>query len=129
MASNLPPVPHNAPMTGPTGVVSPAWSDLLQRALTWTGSHAASGYERLPSGLYLQWGVTGSVSSAATESVTFPIEFPTSCLIVIPGIKSNSGVATTATGQPGVGNYAATGFDLYNRTSVSLTFQWFAVGC
>lgn len=94
----------------------------------WTNSIAGSGYQKLPSGLYFQWGTTGSLTSASTTSTSFPVAFPTACLHVFLGIRNNSAVATTATGQFGTGNYSATAFDLYNRTSVSHTFNWIAVG-
>jgi len=39
-------------------------------------SFAASGYQKLPSGLIIQW---GSQASATTGTVTFPLAFPTAC--------------------------------------------------
>lgn len=94
----------------------------------WTGSQGASGYQKLPTGLYVQWGVTTSLASGSSTSINFPTAFPTGCLQVIAGIRDNSGIATTATGQWGTGNYSASSFSLYNRTSGALTFNWFAVG-
>lgn len=94
----------------------------------WTNSIAASGSQKLPSGLILKWGVTGSVSSGSTESVTPAAAFPTACLQVFASIRDNSAVATTTTGQWGTGNYSVSGFDIYNRTSGALTFNWMAVG-
>lgn len=94
----------------------------------WSKSLAASGYQELPSGLYIQWGVTGSVSTGATQSVTLPIAMPTGLLQAFSSIKDNSAVATTETGQWGTGNYSVSGFDIYNRTSAALTFNWFAIG-
>lgn len=94
----------------------------------WTKSAAASGYLKLPSGMIIQWGVTASIASGVNSGITFPLAFPTGCLQVIPTVRDNSAVATTSTGQPGSGNYSTTGFDLYNRTSVALTFNYLAVG-
>lgn len=94
----------------------------------WTNSKASSGYQKLASGLYLQWGVTSSLGSGTTTSISFPIAFPTACLQVLCGVRNNSAVATTTTGQWGNGNYSTSAFDLYNRTSGSLTFNYFAVG-
>ncbi len=56
-----------------TGGTWQAWSEL------WTGVQAtnsllASGWQRLPSGLILQWGNTGSKANG--DSVSFPIAFP-----------------------------------------------------
>jgi hypothetical protein len=94
----------------------------------WTSSKASSGYQKLASGLYVQWGVTGSLSSASTTSVTLPTAFPTACLQVLIGIQGNSASSTVATGHYGSGNYSTTAFDLYNRTSLAFTFNYFAVG-
>lgn len=94
----------------------------------WARSVSTSGYQRLPFGLYVQWGVTGSTASGGTAAVTFPLEFPTACRQVIAGIRDNSAVATTATGQVGTGNYSTTGCSIYNRTSVAQTCNWIAIG-
>lgn len=94
----------------------------------WVSSAAASGYFRLTSGLYVQWGITGAFATATSTSVSFPISFPTGCLQVFASIRDNSAVATTATGQWGTGGYSTTAFSLYNRTSVTHTFNWIAVG-
>lgn len=40
------------------------------------GTFAANGYQKLPSGLYIQWGSFAGSASADT-AVTFPIQFPT----------------------------------------------------
>lgn len=94
----------------------------------WTKSTSASGYYKLPNGMCFQWGVTGAVTSGSTHSVSLPTAFPTGLLQAMAGVRDNSAVATTSTGQWGTGNYSESGFDIYNRTSVSLTFNWFAVG-
>lgn len=94
----------------------------------WTKSLASSGYQKLASGLFIQWGVTASIATGVTGSTNFPTAFPTACLQVVAGVINNSAVATTSTGQWGTGNYSTSAFDLYNRTSVSLTFNYLAVG-
>lgn len=94
----------------------------------WTSSKGAGGYQKLASGLYIQWGITTSTNSAAAATVTFPTAFPTACLQVIAGIRDNSGGSTTATGHWGTGNYSASGCSIYNRTSAAATFNWMAIG-
>lgn len=51
---------------------------------------ASSGYQKLPSGLIIQWGTTTSSSASAGVSTAFPIAFPNSCLSVAFGISSSS---------------------------------------
>lgn len=41
---------------------------------------ASSGYQKLPSGLIIQWGVTNSASAGQAVSAKFAIAFPTACL-------------------------------------------------
>lgn len=94
----------------------------------WSSSNAASGYQKLGSGIYLQWGVTASIGSGTNTAQTFPIAFPTACRQVVAGIQGNSAGSTIATGHFGTGNYSTTGFDMYNRTSASYVFNWIAVG-
>lgn len=94
----------------------------------WTASKATNGYQKLGSGLYLQWGSVGGTASAGTASVSFPVAFPTACLQVLACISGNSTEVTTTTGHVGVGGASTSGFSIYNRTSVSQTFNWIAVG-
>lgn len=139
MSSPLPPVPHQAPLADDGGIAAPVWADWFKQVAARVGghlgktddflsSHATNGHQRLPGGLVIQWGQTASLASGSSTTITFPTAFKTACLHVLVSIKDNSGAAVTATGQPGTGNYLKTGFDLYNRTSIALTFNWLAVG-
>jgi hypothetical protein len=76
----------------------------------WTQSLGESGWQRLPSGLILQWG-TGSVSTGVATEVTLPIAYPNahlSCVAVI-GIDYGS-----------VGNDAIA---VYNRMAGKFTLK------
>lgn len=94
----------------------------------WTSSQAASGYQKLPSGLYMQWGVTTSIASGLNSTITFPTAFPAACFQVLVSITGNGAAPATDTGQAGVSSLTATNFVLNNRTSAAHTFAWFAVG-
>jgi len=132
--SQLQPVPHKEQLIDSFGLASRSWSDWFQKLYSflgpesWIQNNSANGFQRLPSGLYLQWGVTGSLSTATTTTISLPKTFPNSCLQVIIGIKDIPSGSTAATGHYGTGNYTAGGFDLYNRTSDSYVFNWLAVG-
>ena len=158
MAEKLPPVPYQARVVDDNGLLSPPWADWFKQlfarsgghlatgdiltarlatdavtfvkllAADWASTQSTSGYQKLGSGLYIQWGVEASLASEGTDSVSFSVTFPTACLIGFVTIKDNSGVAKTATGQMGLGNYSTTGMDIYNRTSVAQVFNWLAVG-
>jgi hypothetical protein len=53
---------------------------------------AESGYQKLPSGLIMQWGVSDRTTAfQEEEEVTFPLAFPTACLNVV-GIPDHDGI-------------------------------------
>lgn len=134
MSGQLHPVPHRQSVIDGFGLPSKSWSDWFQKLYSLIGpdgmnnSIASSGYQRLPSGLIIQWGTSASLGSATTTGITFSKVFPNGCFQVILSIKDNPAGSTAATGHFGSGNYSATGFDLYNRTSASYAFNWLAVG-
>lgn len=56
------------------------------------GSLGASGYQKLPNGLIVQWTAGAAVASTNQEqTVTFPIAFPTAVLRVFVTTQSNVG--------------------------------------
>lgn len=59
---------------------------------------STNGYQRLPGGLIMQWGLTPSLDNAGQSlmTITFPIAFPTACLNIQATISS-----TSATGGSG----------------------------
>lgn len=132
--SQLQPVPHKSQIIDSFGLASRSWADWFQKVYSylgpeaWSKQQSASGFQKLPSGLYLQWGVTGSLPFGSTNSITLPKPFPNSCLQVIIGIKDIPSGSTAATGHYGTGNYSVSNFDLYNRTSETYVFNWFALG-
>lgn len=136
---DLPPVPHRAEMLDSKGFTTPVWADWFKKVFSrvgghlgqsdaWENSDGTGGYYKLPNGIIEQWGTTASLASGSTTAITFPTPFLTACRVITLDAVNNSAVATTTTGQPGTGNKTLTGFDLYNRTSVALTFNWRATG-
>lgn len=71
------------------GVATLDANGLLTAAQLGGASLATSGYQKLPSGLIIQWGAipTGSTASAQID-VAFPITFPTACLAVAANLKA-----------------------------------------
>lgn len=63
-----------------------------------SNSIAANGYQKLPSGLLIQWGVTPASSASANVTVTFPIAFPNGCVALT---VSDSGSAAYSYGPQG----------------------------
>ena len=74
---------------------------------------SANGYQKLPSGLIMQWGVSDRTDARQEEEeITFPIEFPNSCLNII-------GIPDYSTSENG-------GMSLYIKsfTTTTATFQY-----
>jgi hypothetical protein len=106
-------------------------SGQLARAGVFANSIAASGWQRLPSGLILQWGTTGSIAVDSTVTVTFPLAFPTACLAgfanlevtIVPGTGGYTGHVTgLSTTTMTIGN------DANASPPAAQTARWFAIG-
>lgn len=98
-------------------------------------SLSANGYQKLPSGLIIQWG-TVSVSSAVTGTtgegvVTFPVAFPNAALSVTASYELTGGAITGALGlyhrslsTSGV----RFGLDEASATATTTSVKWLAIG-
>lgn len=92
-------------------------------------SLAASGYQKLPGGLILQWGVI-SVAAESTATVTFPIAFPTLVIGGLATIKANAaqtGVVSSAYFQQSSLTQAVIVKDDYGSSGTHNVF-WVAIG-
>lgn len=96
--------------------------------LDFTGSFTANGYQKLPSGLIMQWGNGGALTENQTQTISYPIGFPSAVAVVMTTITGN----TSASGDNG-------SVDIVSRNSTSFTakstsqpnisgFSWFAIG-
>ena len=56
-------------------------------------SLAANGYQKLPSGLIIQWG-SSTITAGTANTVTFPITFPTACVRALPVPTGTGGTAS-----------------------------------
>lgn len=59
----------------------------------WARSFSNNGYQKLPSGLIIQWG-TLVAAAGGTTLVTFPITFPNNALWIVGGITADFNIAT-----------------------------------
>ena len=108
----------------------------LKYSPLFTATLAANGYQKLPSGLIIQWGTaTVTTDGSGNATVTHPIAFPTAGLAFLP-IRTQAsyasavswtinayspGTATTAVGVLNSTNSAAV-------LSTSVSFRWIAIG-
>ena len=107
----------------------------ISAALNFDKSLATSGYQKLPSGLIIQWGKTSlNVGQDATITGTFSITFPTACLTFHPTGFSNvtSGDARLR-GAFDITSASTTGFTVTSRNNVNSggligNLNWIAIG-
>jgi hypothetical protein len=91
-------------------------------------SKASSGYQKLPSGLIIQWGTTAASSSSAGVAHTFATAFPSACVHVNLQVSaSNSGYMAS------IETLSNTGFSfsMYSSTvtrAAGITAYWVAIG-
>ena len=62
---------------------------LLKYTASFSASLAASGYQKLPSGLIVQWG-GGTCLGTGPLTVSFPIAFPSQCLSIVASVNTTN---------------------------------------
>lgn len=91
-------------------------------------SKSSSGYQKLPSGLIMQWGagIAGTGATANTgNTVNFPIAFTAQCFQVFTSYDNGGGLIVAGA----AGGFSATQFLLRcDAAGGSYNFRWFAVG-
>ena len=113
--------------TDDTTVVTPY---KLKELFTLGASKTQNGYQKLPSGVILQWGTVNYASNPgeAPVDVVFPLVFPTSCLNVTATRKSpasNDGGGTVSIVSYSRGSVR---FKLDTWGYGATGFTWFAIG-
>jgi len=97
-------------------------------------SLAASGYQRFPGGLIVQWGIVGDGSLATADAVitgTFPLAFPTACCSIVASIDNSAAASSSNWGCYARATSSA-GFtvvmDMASSTSFNKRVNWMAIG-
>lgn len=122
---------HTHAVTFPVSSVKGAASDtaatgniILADLTSFQRSGTTNGYQRLPSGLILQWGSFSSGNSSV--SVTFPIAFSTACYSVTVSALNNGDTGGIDTTHALSSAPTTTGVTFSANTS--LPGYWFAIG-
>lgn len=112
------------------------FGDLGDHALTksalFGSSLGVSGYQRLPSGLILQWGQLGAPGALADETiaVTFPLAYPTSCFQAFAHDPNN--VLSATQYQVSAHGWTTSGMSIsYHRTGGAAgisAINWHTIG-
>lgn len=82
-------------------------------------SLASSGYQKLPGGLIIQWGVTPTLSTTPV-TVTFPIAFPTACksVALTNSTSSSITVGSTSLTASSFSGWASSGGSAHNYIAI-----------
>ena len=98
--------------------------------IAFTSSTGATGYQRFPGGLVLQWGFTNPSPNNTKNTVSFPIAYSTRCNGVILQYVNSGIVDNPAQGTPHqIGVYTRLGFDFYYTGSATgMQHFWFSWG-
>jgi hypothetical protein len=107
------------------GTVWSAWSEIW-RTTGVAESLNNPGYQRLPSGMILQWG-QNSIAANSNQTITFPVAFPFFCFSVVATL-TNTTADLTAQFTPQVRGLTATSVVLRNIGATNQDFLWQAVG-
>jgi hypothetical protein len=104
-------------------ILNSAGSINLNTLNTYTAS--GNGYQKLPSGIIIQWGKTASISTGGNAAVTFPVAFPAACWVVLSTLEVASGSNSFGVSH---GTPSTTGVTLYSNGSVAGPHTWIAIG-
>lgn len=99
-------------------------SSAISTAINDAHSFSTNGYQRLPSGLILQW---GRISTSVTNNgpISFPIAFPTACLGVFSNPIEYNGDASS---RHAFSITTSTFYMRYSSVATSTPIAWFAIG-
>jgi hypothetical protein len=102
----------------------------LTKSPLFDASLSANGYQRLPSGLIIQWG-SGTTPGSGTTAVSFPIAFPTACRS-LAFADVNAGTATSQAHMIGYTGLTASGFSasgwLHDGSQATSNYNYIAIG-
>ena len=89
-------------------------------------SLAANGYQKLPSGLIVQWGKASSMTGGTTLTITLPLTFPTACLALM--VQRNDNLSATNLGAVSAVVTSTSQITIRNGSTDTLAPMWFALG-
>ncbi|SAK98595.1 phage tail collar domain-containing protein [Caballeronia pedi] len=114
--------------TGVSGWYVSGGSCQAQTSVLFGASLSNSGYQKLPSGLIVQWGVFSVAANVQSATVTYPIAFSTGAFSIVAtrslaGNPAASDLCSTA-------GVSASQFQLYKASSVAsvCSYVWIAIG-
>jgi hypothetical protein len=87
-------------------------------------SLTATGYQKLPGGLIIQWGKAVGVGNGGTANVTFPVAFTNLCAAAF----ADAIIALAGSGNTKAHSWNKTGMAVYNGDNGTSDVHWLAIG-
>lgn len=100
---------------------------VLQNLPEFAASKANYGYQKLPSGLIIQWGRL-RIPDGGTPTVTFPVSFPNALVCVTTGQMTNSWSSNIYANGWTMDTYNNSYFVPHALTNGTNDFGWVAIG-
>jgi hypothetical protein len=91
------------------------------------GAPGSASWQKLPSGMIIQGGVTGTIAPGTTGSTSYPVAFPTA-IISATANHFNFGAASAAGNPLAISSTSTTSIDIYNGSGISAVYVWTAIG-
>ncbi|MEC5864701.1 hypothetical protein QAA66_026285, partial [Enterobacter asburiae] len=96
---------------------------------SFTSQKSLTGWQKLPGGMILQWGLTTTFGSEQNTLVTFPVAFPSSMLMGYTSYANTSG--DPSTGSTYIGQIRTTGstqMHIRNLGPTNAQYNWLVIG-
>jgi len=111
---------------GATGSLN--YRDLTGFHIVWhnglaVSSLAGNGYQKLPSGVIIQWGTTPDIDPSTTGGIVFPVVFPNACFVVLATVESWPDVAAAV-----VNSISTNVCGVNHNASAAKKIRWIAIG-
>lgn len=93
-------------------------------------SLSTNGYQKLPSGLIIQWGYHSGSLDDVNALITYPVAFPTAVLSLVATAETNANSAAASFVGVGTQKVGASKFRIYGSGSYAVTtgYSWMAIG-
>lgn len=99
-------------------------SKQIGASASFAASLSANGYQKLPSGLIMQWGAAGPINVGTPAVINFPISFPSTVCIINPGGINGGG---TPAYLPAISAVSTSSFTM-SAINGQTYCQWIAIG-
>jgi hypothetical protein len=88
-------------------------------------SITTNGYQKLPGGLIMQWGISANVPGQSSITVSFPLQFPNAVFSIVVNPYGSGDISEPFVVRP---TPSTTSFVLFNSGNAGGASMWIAMG-